>query len=305
MYAIIGGSGFEKFEGFEVIENLDRETPFGLASSGFKKVRLDGKEILFISRHGDHHEYLPSEINYRANIFALKKWGAKGIISVSAVGSLDKNLAPGDLVVPNQYIDRTKGLRAHSFLGGGLIGHVSLAKPTCEVMESNLFSMLYKSNSSRKIEATISLVEAPKSSVSALFSFPIHFKKTYVCIEGPYFSTKAESLSYRQMGADIIGMSNFPEYALAREAGLPYLPCCFVTDYDCWDVSIPHVTVEEVIKVMRGNNAKAIELIKCILKQEPFWIGSQAPEGGLRTGLFMSLDAIPKDKNSWLEILRS
>lgn len=284
MIGVIGGSGFEKFEAFETVELLNRETPFGLAASGFKKVRVEGKEFLFISRHGDHHEHLPSEINYRANIFAFKKLGVKAIISFSAVGSLQKQFAPGDLVIPFQYIDRTKSLRQYTFLGGGLIGHVSLAKPICELMGERCLEIIEKQGLHQQ--------------------FKTHARQTYICIEGPYFSTKAESNSYRQMGADIIGMSNFPEYALAREAGLPYLPCCFVTDYDCWDDSIPHVTVEEVIKVMRGNNAKAFSLLKGLLSvAESLYQGSHAYEGGLRTGLFMPPEAIPADKKSWTEIL--
>ena len=284
MWAILGGSGFEKFEEFETVALLDRETPFGLASSGFKKVKVEGTEFLFISRHGDHHEHLPSEINYRANIYALKKMGVKAILSFSAVGSLRKEYAPGDLVIPYQYIDRTKSLRAHTFLGEGLIGHVSLAKPICEKMA----------------EKTKELVAADQKKT---LGFNIHFGQTYVCIEGPYFSTKAESNSYRQMAADIIGMSNFPEYALAREAGLPYLPFSFVTDYDCWDDSIPHVTVEEVIKVMRGNNAKAFSVLKMLLKQKEMWAGSLAFDGGLRTGLFMPKEAIPTSKRPWVDVL--
>jgi 5'-methylthioadenosine phosphorylase len=284
MIGVIGGSGFEKFEEFETIALLNRETPFGNAASGFKKVKVDGTEFLFISRHGEHHEHLPSEINYRANIFAFKKFGAKAIVSFSAVGSLQQEFAPGDLVVPYQYIDRTKSLRKHTFLGEGLIGHVSLAKPVCDVMA----------------EKAIELVAENK--LNELFK--THFGQTYVCIEGPYFSTKAESNSYRQMGADIIGMSNFPEYALAREAGLPYLPCSFVTDYDCWDDSIPHVTVEEVIRVMKGNNAKAFSLLKAFLKSEDsLFEGSAAVEGGLRTGLFMPKEAIPDSKRPWVDIL--
>ncbi|WP_413287616.1 MTAP family purine nucleoside phosphorylase [Bdellovibrio sp. HCB337] len=279
MFGIIGGSGFEKFDEFETVELLNRETPFGLASSGFKKVRVNGVEFLFISRHGEHHELLPTEINYRANIFALKNNGAKAIVSFSAIGSLEKVCKPGDLVVPYQYIDRTKGVRASTFLGDGLIGHVSLAKPICEMMAEKLKPLTAKQG------------------------FETHYAKTYVCIEGPYFSTKAESLSYRQMGAEVIGMSNFPEYALAREAGLPYLPCCFVTDYDCWDDNIPHVTVAEVINVMKGNNSKAFSLLKEILAQKDFWAGSLAPEGGLRAGLFMPKDAIPLDKRGWVQIL--
>lgn len=284
MLGVIGGSGFEKFEAFETVELLDRETPFGLAASGFKKVSVEGKEFLFISRHGDHHEHLPSEINYRANIYAFKKLGVKAIVSFSAVGSLQKQYAPGDLVIPFQYIDRTKSLRQHTFFGGGLIGHVSLAKPICEIMAKNCRAIMEQQNLQQQ--------------------FRTHTEQTYICIEGPYFSTKAESNAYRQMGADIIGMSNFPEYALAREAGLPYLPCCFVTDYDCWDDSIPHVTVDEVIKVMRGNNAKAFALLKSLLSAEAsLYQGSLAYEGGLRTGLFMPKEAIPADKKSWVDVL--
>lgn len=281
MIGVIGGSGFEKFEDFETVELLSRETPFGMTASGFKKVRVDGQEFLFVSRHGEHHEHLPSEINYRANIYALKKLGAKAIVSFSAVGSLQKEFAPGDCVIPYQYIDRTKSLRAHTFLGEGLIGHVSLAKPICEVMAERT-KELVKNN-----------------------SFKTHFGQTYICIEGPYFSTKAESASYRQMGAQIIGMSNFPEYALAREAGLPYLPCCFITDYDCWDDSIPHVTVEEVIKVMRGNNAKAFTILKSVLKSAQIYNGSLAYDGGLKTGLFMPKEAIPAAKRPWVDVLMS
>lgn len=281
MLGVIGGSGFEKFEEFETVALLDRETPFGLASSGFKKVKVDGIEFLFISRHGDHHEHLPSEINYRANIYAFKKLGVKGLVSFSAVGSLQKEYAPGDLVVPYQYIDRTKSLRVSTFLGRGLIGHVSLAQPICEVMAKRLKELV---------------VGVP---------FKTHFGPTYVCIEGPSFSTKAESHWYRQMNAGIIGMSNFPEYALAREAGLPYLPCCFVTDYDCWDDSRPHVTVEEVIQVMRHNNAKAFSILKMILQFDQIYQGSHAYDGGLRTGLFMPPEAIPTEMKPWVDVLMS
>lgn len=279
MIGVIGGSGFEKFDEFETAELLSDETPFGKTSSGFKKVRVDGTEFLFISRHGAHHELLPSEINYRANIFALKNAGVKSIVSFSAVGSLQQKYAPGDLVVPHQYIDRTKGVRRSTFLGEGLIGHVSLAKPICEVMSTQLLN------------------------TTQSFDFKTHFGQTYICIEGPYFSTQAESNSYRMMAADIIGMSNFPEYALAREAGLPYLPCCFVTDYDCWDESIPHVTVEEVIKVMKGNNQKAFQVLKKLLKITNLAKDSSSYSGGLKTGLFMPREAIPADKKSWMETL--
>ena len=280
MLAIIGGSGFEKFEDFETIEELDRETFFGQASSGFKRVKIKDQECLFLSRHGENHEDLPSELNYRANIFALKKYGAKAIISFSAVGSLRQEFKPGDMVVPHQYIDRTKGLRAHTFLGNGVVGHVSLAKPICEVMSQ----------------------QAQEASQNK--NWDSHFGQTYVCIEGPYFSTKAESNTYRQMGADIIGMTHFPEFALAREAGLAYLPCCFVTDYDCWDDSIPHVTLQEVIEVMRNNNAKAFELTcELLALGEKLYAGTLCTEGGLRSGIMTPRDLIPHDAWTWLDVL--
>lgn len=280
MLAIIGGSGFENFEEFEILTELDRETPFGDCSTGFKKVRIAGRECLFLSRHGKNHENLPSEVNYRANIFALKKHNAKAIISFSAVGSLKKEFKPGDMVITNQYMDRTKGLRKHTFLGDGIVGHVSLAQPICEIMEQKLKKLI--SN----------------------FSFPIHFSGTYVCIEGPNFSTQAESKSYIQNGANIIGMTHFPEFALAREAGLAYLPCCWVTDYDCWDNSIPHVTVSEVMNVMKSNNLKAFGLLKELvgLKDE-LWQGTKAAASGLASGLFMPIEMVPETKLEWLKLL--
>ena len=280
MIAIIGGSGFEKFEQFETIEKLDRETPFGKCSSGLQKVKINGKECLFLSRHGEHHDDLPSEINYRANIYALKKFGAKAILSFSAIGSLKKEYKPGDMVVPYQYIDRTKGIRAHSFCGEGVVGHVSLAEPISMTM-------------AKKLEEMCSGKE-----------WDSHFGATYICIEGPYFSTKAESNMYRSMGATIIGMTNFPEYALAREAGISYLPCCFVTDYDCWDDSIPHVTLEEVIEVMRSNNAKAFELACEALELDSnLYEGCRAREQGLQAGIFTPRDLIPHEKWKWLDVL--
>ena len=282
MWAVIGGSGFEKFDGFQVIEELDRSTPFGNASSGLKKISINGEESLFLSRHGAHHELLPSEVNFRANIFALKKYGAKAIISFSAVGSLQAELKPGDMVVSTQYIDRTKGLRAHTFCGDGVVGHMSLAKPVNESMVKKL-KELCKGR-----------------------SWDCHFDKTYICIEGPNFSTIAESEHYRTVGADVIGMTHFPEYALAREAGLSYLPCCFVTDYDCWDQSRPHVTLEEVIDVMRKNNSKAFELFTDVLKsKDAIYKDCSCANEGLRTGLMTPWELISLDKKSWLEVLRS
>ena len=279
MWGIIGGSGFEKFEHMVPVDDVDRGTPFGLASSGIKKVRIHNRECVFVSRHGQHHELLPSEVNYRANIFALKRAGVTRILAFSAVGSLQQELKPGEMVVIDQYIDRTKSLRAHTFLGDGIVGHVSFAKPTCSALESVI-----------------------KKHAAGL-NFAAHFHKTYLCIDGPGFSTRAESLSYRQIGAQIIGMTNVPEYALAREAGLCYLPCVFVTDYDCWDDSIPHVTLEEVMQVMRKNNSKAFKVVETML-QSTHEVGSCAcHEGGLKNALMTPPEAIPTEKRDWLKVL--
>lgn len=278
MWAVIGGSGFEKFDGFETIEELDAATPFGEASSGLRRVKIGENEALFLSRHGAHHEMLPTEVNYRANIWALKKHGAKAILSFSAIGSLQKELKPGDLVVPDQYIDRTKGIRNHTFCGDGLVGHMSLAKPICPSFKETL-----------------------QSKVNG-YDFDTHFDKTYVCIEGPNFSTAAESKMYRQWGADIIGMTNYPEFALAREAGLSYGPCCFVTDYDCWDDSIPHVTLEAVLEVMRNNNAKAFQIAKDMVATPA---PTTAADQGLKFGVMTPKDAIPADKRQWLSVLQN
>jgi len=282
MYAILGGSGFEKFEQFQVVENIKIETPWGAHSSGMKRVKIGGNECIFLSRHGEHHEKLPSEVNFRANIFAFKKLGVKAVLSFSAVGSLRKEFKPGDMVLVSQYIDRTKGIRPHTFLGDGLVGHVSLAKPVCD----------------KPVKAI--------EKMSSKYDFKCHFGQTYICIEGPYFSTKSESNYYRQIGADIIGMTHFPEFALAREAGLTYIPCCFITDYDCWDDSIPHVTLEEVIKVMRQNNGKAFRMAEDILATgDQLYRDCDCRNQGLKTGLMTPKEAIPKEKMPWLEVLLS
>jgi 5'-methylthioadenosine phosphorylase len=280
--AVIGGSGFEKFDDFQILERLEITTPFGPHSQGLKRARVGDSEILFLPRHGEHHEKLPHEVNYRANIYALKKLGAQAVVSFSAAGSLREELKPGDLVIPHQYIDRTKGARAHSFFGDGVVGHVSLADPVCHQMIGQL----------RAVLPSVPTIENA------------HFERTYICVEGPTFSTRAESHLYRQWGADLIGMTNFPEYALAREAGLPYLPCCWITDYDCWDPKLPHVTVAGVIDILRQNNRKGFELLQTLAGLGPkLWDGSLAPSGGIRAGLFMPLDAVPSQHQEWVKTL--
>ncbi len=269
MLAVIGGSGFETFKEFEVQEECSRKTPFGQTSSGLKFVKIQGHKLLFLPRHGISHELLPSEVNYRANIYALKTLGTKAILSFSAVGSLNETLRPGDMVIVNQYIDRTKSLRASSFTGKGVVAHVSLADPVCKVLSQKAYE------------------------VSQQCDFTTYEKKTYVCIEGPYFSTKAESQSYRALKADVIGMTNFPEYALAKEAGLAYLPCCFVTDYDCWKEDVKPVEIEHVMEVMKNNNKKSFEFLKLFLKEGHVWKNSKALEKSLKSGLLTPFDKLP------------
>lgn len=274
MIAIIGGSGFESFEGFKVLEKLEVETPFGSPSSGLKRVSINGVPALFLSRHGQHHELMPSEVNYRANIYALRKLGAKAVVSVSAVGSLQENLAPGDLVIPLQYMDRTKGIRKHTFGGEGMVAHISLAHPVCLAAAQKMFAI------------------AKKMEVKA------HIGGTYVCIEGPHFSTLAESLSYRKMECSVIGMTNVPEVSLSREAGMTYLPLSFVTDYDCWDTSRPHVTLDEVKAIMKDNNGKAFKVISQLVTEKELLKECDCGKSGLASGLMTdpsTLSALQKE----------
>lgn len=279
MIAVIGGSGFESFDGFKVLERISLQTPFGAHSTGLKLVEIDGHQSLFLSRHGEHHELTPSEINYRANIFALKKAGAHGILSVSAVGSLREQHAPGNLVIPNQFFDRTKGIRKSSFCGDGVVGHVSLAHPVCSSAAKKV------ANFAKEAEVNV------------------HLGGTYVCMEGPQFSTYAESVHYQSLGGDVIGMTNFPEVALAREAGMSYIPMSFITDYDCWDTSRPHVTLEEVMKIMKGNNHKAFEILKRAVADKDLFSGCDCKNQGLKFGLMTPMERLSAIQKEWLEVL--
>ncbi len=281
MWAIIGGSGFENFEDFKVLEELNRNTPFGEASSGLKKVQIGAVTAIFLPRHGKTHELTPSGINYRANIYALKKYGVDKILSLSAVGSLRDELKPGDMVVPHQFIDKTKSIRQHTFCENGVVAHVSLAQPV-----------------------NPALVEAVQALASCM-NFQVHFQKTAICMEGPGFSTFAESMVNRQWGGDIIGMTSFPEYALAREAGIAYLPCSFVTDYDCWKTDAPHVTVQEVIAIMKKNNLKAFTLASTLLNRFPDIDVSSTKEEGFKNALMTPVDKMLPSQQDWVKVLMS
>ncbi|HEY5512672.1 MAG TPA: S-methyl-5'-thioadenosine phosphorylase, partial [Geomonas sp.] len=207
---VIGGSGLYEMEGMTGIEQVTVDTPFGRPSDEYVTGMLDGVQMVFLPRHGKGHRFAPSEVNYRANIYGMKKLGVSRIISVSAVGSLREEIVPGHIVIPDQFIDRTRGTRKDTFFGNGVVGHVQFADPVCAELSAQLFA------AAGEVGATV------------------HRGGTYVCMEGPAFSTRAESHLYRSFGASIIGMTNLTEAKLAREAEICYGVIALSTDYDCW-----------------------------------------------------------------------
>ena len=248
---IIGGSGFYQIEGLTDIETIDIETPFGKPSDSLISGRLDGQPIVFLPRHGVGHPLLPSDINVRANIYALKSLGVEWLISVSAVGSLRQEIEPRHFVIPDQLYDHTKN-RISTFFGDGLAAHISLAHPFCE----GLSGFLHKA--ATEVGATV------------------HNGGTYICMEGPAFSTQAESQVYRQLGFDIIGMTAAPEAKLAREAEICYAVLACSTDYDCWHPDHDNVTTEMILDNLRSN----VEISKQIVKN----LVSKIPDGERHCG---------------------
>ncbi len=238
--AIIGGSGLYEMEGLKVLEERSIDTPFGDPSDDFVIGELEGVTVAFLARHSKGHRLLPSELNFRANIYAIKKLGCEHILSVSAVGSLKEEIEPGHLVMVDQFIDRTFA-RHGTFFGEGIVAHVSFADPVCPVLRMKLHQA--------------ALAEQAVS----------HERGTYVCIEGPMFSTKAESLLYRQWGADVIGMTNLQEAKLAREAELCYATMALSTDYDCWHEGHDSVTAELVIATLQKNVKTAQRVLRRVL----------------------------------------
>lgn len=235
--AVIGGSGLYQIEGLSDIEEVKVNTPFGEPSDVIVIGTLSGVRVAFLPRHGRGHRISPSELPVRANIYALKSLGVERIISVSAVGSLKEEIAPLHLVIPDQLIDRTRG-RASTFFGGGIVAHVGMAEPFCPVLSRVLYEAAGRTGAT------------------------VHFGGTYVVIEGPQFSTKAESRLYRSWGADIIGMTALPEAKLAREAEICYATLALVTDYDVWHAEEQAVSVELVVANLLKNVQVAKEVIK-------------------------------------------
>jgi len=235
---VIGGSGLYEMEGLTQVKTVKVATPFGNPSDTYLIGTLHGKRVAFLPRHGRGHRIMPSDINYRANIYGMKKLGVERIISVSAVGSMKEEVKPGDIVIPDQFYDHTKNRRS-TFFGDGIVAHVGMADPVCADLSQTL-------------------IQAGKT-VGAR----VHTGGTYICMEGPQFSTRAESLVYRTWNVDVIGMTNATEAKLAREAEICYSTIALATDYDCWHHSEEAVTVEAVLAVMKHN----IETSKAMIKE--------------------------------------
>jgi len=275
----IGGSGVYKIEGINVIDEIDVETPFGKPSDKIIICEYESIKVAFLPRHGRGHYISPSGINYRANIFALKKLGVERLISFSAVGSMKEEIAPGDIVLPDQYFDRTK-LRPSSFFGNGLVAHISFDKPTCPVLREEIFKICKKLN------------------------IKVHNGGTYICIEGPQFSTLAESRIYRSWGVDVIGMTGIPEVKLAREAEMCYHTVALVTDYDCWHPEHDAVTVDMVVNQLIENTKKANEIVKNIIpvlaKEE---LGKCNCREALKNAIMTKPEAMDEKMKKDLEIL--
>lgn len=250
---VIGGSGLYDLEGLEDVSHEELSTPFGDPSDSYVHGTLSGLDVYFLPRHGRGHRLLPTEINHRANIFGFKMLEVDRVISVSAVGSLREELRPRDIVLPDQYFDRTKQSLAHTFFGQGVVAHVSFAEPTCPQL--------------RQIAAATS--EKVVSLHGKELDVSVNSGGTYVNMEGPAFSTKAESHVYRQLGFDIIGMTSLGEAKLCREAEICYQSICMVTDYDCWREAGEAVTVEMVIGHLNANTALAKEIVKNIVAELP------------------------------------
>ena len=259
---IIGGSGLYDFEGFEAREELEVITPFGTPSDKIISGTYAGRRVYFLPRHGKGHRILPTELNHRANIWALRSLNVRWIIAVTAVGSLKEEYRPRDIVLPDQFFDRTSRREHHTFFGRGLVGHVAFADP----ISTGLRTLLHE--------------EA--QSIGAR----VHNGGTYVNMDGPAFSTRAESNANRQLGFDVIGMTNLPEAKLAREAEISLATLAMITDYDCWKTDEEHVTVEAVMAHVTANVAMAKAVIAKVIPRIPLeanWPEHKALDGAIMT----------------------
>ncbi|NJL47875.1 MAG: S-methyl-5'-thioadenosine phosphorylase [Leptolyngbyaceae cyanobacterium SM2_5_2] len=278
---IIGGSGLYQMEALTDIEEIRLETPFGNPSDAIILGTLDGTRVAFLARHGRNHTLMPSELPFRANIYALKSLGVAYLISASAVGSLKEAAKPLDMVVPDQFIDRTRN-RVSTFFGEGLVAHITFGDPVCPALVTLLAD-------------AVESLDLP--------GVALHRGGTYVCMEGPAFSTKAESELYRSWGATVIGMTNLPEAKLAREAEIAYATLALVTDYDCWHPDHDSVTVEMVIGNLQRNAANAQRVIREVVNR----IAANPPESeahsALKYAIITPLDKAPQATLEKLNLL--
>ncbi|MEW6719318.1 MAG: S-methyl-5'-thioadenosine phosphorylase [Thermodesulfobacteriota bacterium] len=245
---VIGGSGLYGMEDLKNVRQVSVRTPFGAPSDALTVGELEGRTVAFLPRHGRGHRIPPSGINFRANIYALKKIGADAVLSISAVGSMKEGIRPGDIVVVDQFIDNTR-LRQNTFFGDGVAGHIVFADPVCPALSGIAYA------AARKVVRRV------------------RRGGTYLCIEGPAFSTRAESNLYRKWGADVIGMTNMPEAKLAREAGLCYAVLALATDYDCWHRTEEDVSVGSILEVLKRNVENSRKIVRAVAKAMPL------PEG--------------------------
>ncbi len=278
MIGVIGGSGLYQLEGLTNLEELTLETPFGKPSDSLMKGELAGREVIFLPRHARGHRLLPTEINHRANIWALRSLGVRYIICVTAVGSLKEEYAPGHILVPDQYYDRTSRREQHTFFGNGIVAHVSPAEPYSENLRQILIDNTAASN------------------------FTVHRQGTYVNMDGPAFSSRAESLANRQLGFDLIGMTNVPEAKLAREAEIALATLAMVTDYDCWKPHEEAVNTASVLEVLLSNAENAKTILTKAIPQIP--TQAEWPEhSSLATAFATPQDLWPSDTISNLKPL--
>lgn len=259
---IIGGSGLYDLDGFEGREEISVETPFGSPSDKLVTGTLAGRRVFFLPRHGKGHRILPTELNHRANIWALRSLNVRWIIAVTAVGSLKQEYAPRDVLLPDQFFDRTSRREHHTFFGRGIVGHVAFADPVSAALRGLL-------------------AEAARAAGAR-----VHDGGTYVNMDGPAFSTRAESMANRQLGFDVIGMTNLPEAKLAREAEIALATLAMITDYDCWKTDEAHVTADAVMAHVSANAAMAKAVLSRVIPRiplEPDWPEHHALDGALMT----------------------
>ncbi len=275
---VIGGSGLYELEGLSGVSHVRLETPFGAPSDEFITGVLDGVKMVFLPRHGRGHRLLPSEVNYRANIYGMKKLGVTHLISVSAVGSMKEEIAPGHIVIPDQFIDRTNGTRINTFFGNGIVAHVQFADPVCRGLSDTLH------NAAVQAGATV------------------HRGGTYICMEGPAFSTRAESNMYRTFDVSVIGMTNIPEAKLAREAEICYGVIALATDYDCWHESHEDVSVDAILNIIRQNVATAKTIIRNAVRHIEAQRKCPCPSA-LQYAIITDRASVPEETRAKLDVI--